>query len=553
MKAARAPAKRTARAKKPTTVAPSEWENRVIIEDVEPQVDQGRAAVKRVVGDRITVSVDIFSDGHDVLSAELLYRPQNAVDDRRSPLRHIENDRWSGSFEVDQLGSWSYTVVAWRDPYKTWIADTSKKVLAGQSVTVEADEGAAIFSNLKVSAEEQETYDTLAERLRQLPNGSMALIDEMMSPDVRGLMERFGPRQAVSTYPIRLPLWVDRKAAQFASWYELFPRSQGKDSETHGTFRDVIARLPYVRDLGFDVLYFTPIHPIGHTNRKGRNNSLMSAPGDPGSVYAIGSEAGGHDAVHPELGTVDDFKALVLEAKAQGIEIALDFAVQCSPDHPWIKEHPEWFDWRPDGTIKYAENPPKKYEDIVNLRLDHVEVRDAILGVIQFWIDKGVRIFRVDNPHTKPVPFWEWLIATINRDHPDVLFLAEAFTRPKMMRKLAKAGFQQSYTYFTWRNGKQEITGDGRVLPAEFLRQHAGHKSDLPAILGSSRFHRPRHARGDVVEPMGCLQRFRALRVRALARTGRISRFGKIRAAPPRLGHGRKHQSRDPRAQSHPA
>jgi starch synthase (maltosyl-transferring) len=456
MKAPRPPAKRTSRAKK-TIVSPSLWANRVVIENVQPEIDLGRAAAKRVIGDRVTVSADIFSDGHELLGAEVLFRPAGEEQDRRVSMRLIENDRWSGEFDVDSIGAWSFTVVAWRDPYRTWAVDTNKKIAAGQNVAVEADEGAALVTQIQVPQEEQEVLDNLAQQVRQLPKGSMSLIDLLTSPDVQRLMQRHGPRHALSAYPLRLPLWVDRKAARFSSWYELFPRSQGRDAETHGTFRDVIARLPYVRDLGFDVLYFTPIHPIGQTNRKGRNNSLTAAPGEPGSVYAIGGAAGGHDAVHPELGTIDDFKALVREAKAQDIEIALDFAVQCSPDHPWIKEHPEWFEWRPDGTIKFAENPPKKYEDIVNLRLDHPEVRDALLGVIRAWVDRGVRIFRVDNPHTKPVPFWEWLIAEINRNHPDVLFLAEAFTRPKMMRKLAKVGFQQSYTYFTWRNAKHEI------------------------------------------------------------------------------------------------
>lgn len=457
MKAARAPAKRISRVKKPGFV-PVLWENRVIIEDVQPQIDNGRAAAKRIIGDRVTITADIFSDGHDALGAEINYSGPGDLPDRSAPMRLIENDRWSGSFDVDAVGSWAYTITAWRDPYRTWSADTSKKIAAGQDVAVEADEGRALFAQIKAPPELKDEVLSVEDRLRELPKGSMAIIDLMMSPEVRDLMERFGPRLSRSTSSPRLPLWVDRRAARFASWYELFPRSQSRNAETHGTLRDVVARLPYVRDLGFDVLYFTPIHPIGRTNRKGRNNSLSAAPEDPGSVYAIGAAEGGHDAVHPQLGTLEDFRELIGEAKAQGIEIALDFAVQCSPDHPWIKAHPDWFEWRPDGSIKFAENPPKKYEDIVNLRFDHPDVREAILGVIRFWVDQGVRIFRVDNPHTKPVPFWEWLIAEINRDQPDVLFLAEAFTRPKMMRKLAKIGFQQSYTYFTWRNGKQEIT-----------------------------------------------------------------------------------------------
>jgi starch synthase (maltosyl-transferring) len=273
-------------------------------------------------------------------------------------------------------------------------------------------------------------------------------------------MKTTGLRSHASTYGIPLEIVTDRPRAVFSAWYELFPRSQSGDTERHGTFRDVVSRLPYVRNLGFDVLYFPPIHPIGRTNRKGRNNSLTSGIGDPGSPYAIGADTGGHCAIHPELGTFEDFRRLLAEAHAYGLEIALDFAIQCSPDHPWIREHPEWFQWRPDNTIKYAENPPKKYEDIVNVRFEGEAmpaVWHALHDVVAFWVEQGVRIFRVDNPHTKPLPFWEWLIGSIRRNNPDVIFLSEAFTRPKMMKRLAKAGFQQSYTYFTWRNTKAEL------------------------------------------------------------------------------------------------
>jgi starch synthase (maltosyl-transferring) len=289
--------------------------------------------------------------------------------------------------------------------------------------------------------------------------GPQKELEHLLDPDCAALIARNAERRAISIHP-PLEVVVDRKAAQFSAWYELFPRSASNDPNRHGTFDDVIARLPYVRDLGFDVLYFPPIHPIGFKNRKGKNNALTAEPGDVGSVYAIGSEAGGHDAIHPELGTIEDFRRLVAAAHEHGLEIALDFAIQCSPDHPWIKQHPEWFDWRPDGTIKYAENPPKKYEDIVNVEFYGTGLPTlwyALRDVILFWVKEGVKIFRVDNPHTKPLPFWRWVIAEVNKVDPGVLFLAEAFTRPKVMRALAKAGFQQSYTYFTWRNAKWEL------------------------------------------------------------------------------------------------
>ena len=283
----------------------------------------------------------------------------------------------------------------------------------------------------------------------------------LTSPETQSLIWRAGQRTHLTRYDKDLAVWVDRRRAVFSAWYELFPRSQSGDAGRHGTFDDVIARLPYVRDLGFDVLYFPPIHPIGRTNRKGRNNSLTPAADDPGSPYAIGSEEGGHDAIHTELGDFAAFGRLLKAAKAQGLEIALDFAIQCSPDHPWIKEHPEWFDWRPDGTIKFAENPPKKYEDIVNVHFYRDALPSiwyALRDVVLFWAEKGVRIFRVDNPHTKPFPFWEWMIREVQDRYPDVIFLSEAFTRPKPMKRLAKLGFTQSYTYFTWRNTKQELT-----------------------------------------------------------------------------------------------
>lgn len=434
-----------------STAPPPDASGRVAIEAIDPEIDGGLFAAKRVVGDEVLLSADIFSDGHEEVAADILFRPIREATWRRAPMTKGENDRWSGRFSVDSNEHWVYTIEAWRDPFATARLDLHKKKVAGQDVATETREIEAMIAEARARA------------------GSAPSSEGIDDPALLHYMRAHGPRRDVSTYPRELRLVVDRGAARFSAWYELFPRSYGADGR-HGTFDDVIAHLPYVRDLGFDVLYFPPIHPIGQKNRKGRNNSLRAGPDDPGSVYAIGSEVGGHDAVHPELGTLDDFKRLVAAARAHGLEIALDFAVQCSPDHPWIAAHPNWFEWRPDGTIRYAENPPKKYEDIVNVRFDGPAfpgVWHALAAAVRHWVEAGVRIFRVDNPHTKPLPFWRWLIAEINRDHPDVLFLAEAFTRPKMMKRLAKEGFQQSYTYFTWRNTKFELTSYALELAGE--------------------------------------------------------------------------------------
>jgi len=436
-------------------------ENRVVIEAVRPMVDCGERPAKRVVGDLVEVSADIFCDGHEKIAAEVLYRFAGDKDWRRTPMHFVDNDRWAGTFDVERVGRYEFTIEAWRDPFATWHSDVEKKSDAGQAIDLELIEGADIIKKAKAEAKD-EAESALGALLAELaaadPAAQWRILDRETT---RQLLAETGIRLNVSTLAAPLPLRVERERAQFSAWYELFPRSASNDPHRHGTFDDVIARLAYVRDLGFDVLYLPPIHPIGTTNRKGKNNSLSATPDDPGSVYAIGSAEGGHDAIHPELGTLDDFRRLITAAAEHGLEVAIDFAVQCSPDHPWIREHPEWFDWRPDGTIKFAENPPKKYEDIVNVHF----YRDALPGlwlalrdIVRFWIDAGVKIFRVDNPHTKPLPFWEWLIAEINSRDPDVLFLSEAFTRPKMMKRLAKIGFQQSYTYFTWRDSKAEIT-----------------------------------------------------------------------------------------------
>jgi starch synthase (maltosyl-transferring) len=438
-------------------------ENRVIIETVWPEIDGGRSPIKRVVGDVVEVWADIFTDGHEKIAAAVTYRVAGETEWRRSQMRFFDNDRWVGRFPLERNARYEFTIEAWRDSFSSWLDEIRKKTAAGQKVPLETIEGVHIAEKAASRATGADGQ-ALAELLRQLKaeeDGSKAQLKLLLEEDNEVLICRNSERENLSRYDRTPEVIADRLAARFSAWYELFPRSQSGDPNRHGTFDDVIRRLPYVKDLGFDVLYFTPIHPIGRTNRKGKNNSLKAEPGDVGSVYAIGAEEGGHKSLHPELGTFDDFRRMMEAAHAHGLEIAIDFAIQCSPDHPWIKEHPEWFDWRPDGSLKYAENPPKKYEDIVNVHFygDSLpslwyELRDVVL----FWCGHGVRIFRVDNPHTKPIPFWQWMIREVNDRYPDAIFLAEAFTRPKMMRKLAKIGFQQSYTYFTWRNTKQELT-----------------------------------------------------------------------------------------------
>ena len=437
-------------------------ETRIAIEAIEPIVPGGDYAVKRVVGDTVTVSADIIADGHEMLAAALLWRPADETRWRRVPMRLVNNDNWEARFTPERVGPHFFTVEAWWDVWGTFRHDLHAKHAAGQALALEIEEGRRM-----IEAAMKRVGDGREESLRGLLKELAATADESQKVELLLSNQTLASMQAADAHPFSaqhppLRLDVDRPQAIFASWYELFPRSETADPDRHGTFRDVIARLPAIRAMGFDVLYFPPIHPIGRVNRKGRNNSLRAQPGDVGSPYAIGAEEGGHDAVHPQLGTLDDFRALVTAAKQHGLEIAIDFAVQCAPDHPWIKQHPDWFRWRPDGSMRYAENPPKKYEDIVNPDFYAEAAMPALWlalrDVIQFWCDQGVRIFRVDNPHTKPIPFWRWMIADIRDRHPDALFLAEAFTRPKVMYRLAKAGFNQSYTYFTWRNTKQEIT-----------------------------------------------------------------------------------------------
>jgi starch synthase (maltosyl-transferring) len=425
------------------------------IEDIYPCVDCGRYPVKRIAGVPVEVWADILREGHDVIAAALIWRPERETAWRREPMALHSNDRWHGSFTPPVPGWYVYAIEAWTDQFATWRKEFQLKQQAGQDVSLEAREGCDLLSELMPA--ERAARAVVEAAVRQFAAGRKSAV--LLDDAVAAAMAKTYKRPDLSRSQA-IPLVADRERARSGAWYEMVPRSQGKMPGKHGTFDDCIARLPEIADLGYDVLYLTPIHPIGRTNRKGKNNTLHAGPNDPGSFYAIGNEHGGHDAVAPELGTLADFRRLVAACATHKMEIALDFAVQCSPDHPWLKQHPEWFRTRPDGSIKFAENPPKKYEDIVNPDFncpDRIALWEALRDVFLFWIGQGVRIFRVDNPHTKPLPFWEWLIHDIQSRHPDVLFLAEAFTRPKLMKALAKLGFSQSYTYFTWRTEKHEL------------------------------------------------------------------------------------------------
>jgi starch synthase (maltosyl-transferring) len=428
---------------------------RFVIEDIYPTVDGGRFPVKRIAGEPIEVWADIFRDGHEVICASLRWRAKGTRAWQRVSMRHQGNDRWMAAFTPSRPGLYIYVIEAWTAEFATWRRDFLLKREAGQVGTLEALEGAALLTAATPSNPELE--QVIARRRDEFVRTGEA--DALLSDDVAAAMADGEARNDLTQTP-PLPLIVDRPVARAGAWYEITPRSQGREPGRHGTFDDCIARVPDIAAMGFDVLYMTPIHPIGRTNRKGRNNALAAAPGDPGSPYAIGSPEGGHDAIHRELGTLDDFRRLMAAACEHGMELALDFAVQCSPDHPWLTEHPDWFKRRPDGTIRYAENPPKKYEDIVNPDFHSAHAEElwlALRDVVLFWAREGVRIFRVDNPHTKPLPFWEWLIREVKSEFADAIFLSEAFTRPKLMKALAKLGFSQSYTYFTWRTTKDDL------------------------------------------------------------------------------------------------
>jgi starch synthase (maltosyl-transferring) len=471
---------------------------RVVVERLQPEIDGGRFPIKRTVGEIVSVTADVFADGHDVLAGVVKYRhrPAGPVEPEWTeiPLTDLSNDRWGASFIVTELGQYEYTVEGWIDRFGSWLKGLVAKAEAGQDVDSELLEGADFIQDAVVRLKPDTTSIAVGSGFSRMTTDDdhrlLEIADVLRSgrpqldrvaaardPQLSGLMNARPDRHASTSSDQILRVSVDPVRARFGAWYEMFPRSCTPDAASSGTFRDAAARLPDIAAMGFDVVYLPPIHPIGRTHRKGRNNSLTSEPGDPGSPWAIGSHEGGHTAIEPGLGTLDDFDRFVETASHLGLDIALDIAFQASPDHPWVQEHPEWFKHRPDGSIKYAENPPKKYQDIYPLDFDSddrqslwLELRDVFL----FWIGHGVKMFRVDNPHTKPFRFWEWCIAEVTRAHPDAIFLAEAFTRPTLMRYLAKAGFTQSYTYFTWRNTAGELreylTELTRTEVAEYLR-----------------------------------------------------------------------------------
>ena len=454
-----------------------EGRTRVVVERVRPEVDCGRFPSKCIVGDSVTVEADIFTDGHDLVAGEILYRPTREETWRRVAMVSMGNDRWRAEIPTLEMGRYLYTVEGWIDRFGTWRHAMIKRIGSGQDVRADCLIGANLVDDAASRAVEEDAgkLREWARRLRDEndPQSSRAAVAD----ELAALVQRYADRRFAARYDKELCLVADREKAGFSAWYELFPRSCSPEPGRHGALRDCEARLPYIAAMGFDVLYLPPIHPIGRTFRKGRNNEAGAGQDDVGSPWAIGSEEGGHTSIHPQLGTLEDFDRLLAKGKACGLEIALDIAFQCSPDHPYVLQHPEWFRKRPDGTIQYAENPPKKYQDIYPLDFENAhwrELWEELYSVVLFWVARGVRIFRVDNPHTKPLPFWEWLIGKVKDEHPDVLFLAEAFTRPKLMYRLAKLGFSQSYTYFTWRNTKWELTEYFRELtetePREFFR-----------------------------------------------------------------------------------
>jgi starch synthase (maltosyl-transferring) len=450
---------------------------RVVIEEVTPSVEGGRYPVKRPHGAIFDVAANVFRDGHDLVAARVIYLAPGEPQWRSAPLRYeFDPDRWYGSFRLEALGRWHYGVEAWPDHFGTWRGELKKRIAAGQDVRSELLVGGLLLERYAalvrgdVARRVRELAKTMASDAVPLEARIAAALDEELVAEVYGPLE-----PAELTRSPLFELIVDRSEATFAAWYELFPRSQGRKPGVHGTFADTARRLPEIAALGFDVIYLPPIHPIGETHRKGRNNSPTAEPGDVGSPWGIGSKEGGHTAVHPALGTLEDFESLVASARDLGLEIALDYALQCSPDHPWVKAHPDWFFVRPDGTIRYAENPPKKYEDIYPLNFwckDREAMWNACRDVLLFWAARGVRTFRVDNPHTKPFSFWEWVLREVQTRYPDTIFLSESFTRPNRMKALGKLGFNQSYTYFTWKNSKWELTEYFRELTSAPMSQY---------------------------------------------------------------------------------
>jgi starch synthase (maltosyl-transferring) len=453
-------------------------QTRVVIAGVQPELDGGFFPIKRTVGEKVIVEADVFADGHDALVAWLLYRHEKEEQWRQVPMQSLGNDRWRAAFVVRTLGRYYYTIQAWVDRFSSWRQDLKKRIAANQDIGVDLLIGAELIeeASTRATGEDARKLQEWVGVLRRAQESQFSTAMQLaLTEELSPLVEKYPDRHFAVDYDKQLTVRVDREKARFSTWYEMFPRSCAAQPGRHGTFKDCQARLPYVASMGFDVLYLPPIHPIGRTYRKGKNNALVAGPDDPGSPWAIGAEEGGHTAIHPQLGTLEDFRQLMTKAQEHGIEIALDLAFQCTPDHPYVKDHPEWFRHRPDGSIQYAENPPKKYQDIYPFDFEAEAWQtlwEGLQDVVRFWIDHGVRIFRVDNPHTKSFRFWHWLISEIKKDCPEVIFLAEAFTRPKVMYRLAKLGFTLSYTYFAWRNTKHELTQYFTELTQTEVREH---------------------------------------------------------------------------------
>lgn len=447
---------------------------RVIIENVKPEINCGQYPVKRVVGEKITVTADVFTDGHDAVKAILLWRLAGKKRWTEVSMNFIGNDRWQAFFIPDQQGKYEYTLIGWVDHFASWQHGLKRKFEANQDISVELQIGKELLSQAaSAGSQNKPKLETVVATLEKA--NPQEAVKMATSQEISQLMFNGVTKQNFVQYSKILTLEVERKKALFSSWYELFPRSTSEKPNGHGTFKDCEKLLPMIAEMGFDVLYFPPIHPIGKVNRKGKNNSTTAQEEDPGVPWAIGSSEGGHKSIHQELGTVKDFEKLVKKAKNLGIEIALDYALQCAPDHPYVKEHPQWFKWRPDGSVQYAENPPKKYQDVLPFNFETEDWENLwieLKSIVEYWVERGVNIFRVDNPHTKPFTFWEWMIKEVRKKYPETIFLAEAFTKPRVMERLAKLGFQQSYTYFTWRTSKHEITEYVTELTQTDLREY---------------------------------------------------------------------------------
>jgi starch synthase (maltosyl-transferring) len=439
-----------------------EGRKRIIIENVNPEIECGKYPIKRISGEKVKVSADIFADGHNEIKALLLHRKKGSRRWNETPMKHVSNDRWEADFTPEEMGWYEYTFMGWVDHFASWQKGIRLKYEANQEIDVEMKIGAGMMEKARDSAENPEGekingWIEFISGTEYNPPAAMALV---LSDEVTDTMYECADRRDATTYEKVLLVEVERKKALFSAWYEVFPRSTSPEPGRHGTFKDVEKVIPLVAQMGFDILYFPPIHPIGVSFRKGKDNSPTAAPGEPGSPWAIGGKEGGHKAIHPELGTLEDFRSVVKTASENNIEIALDLAYQCSQDHPYVRDHPQWFTWRPDGSVQYAENPPKKYQDVLAMNFENDDWQNMwkeLKSVVDYWIEQGVKVFRVDNPHTKAFRFWEWMIAEIKKDHPDVIFLAEAFTRYKVMDRLGKIGFTQSYTYFTWRNTREDF------------------------------------------------------------------------------------------------